>query len=75
MANQTVPAFAALLGGGGSERGSLQRCVLGGVLIATFLLAVQSALGQQYAAVGIDQRHRHDQNDGKRRRVSSGSCH
>jgi len=44
-ANQTVPAFAAFLGGGASGRGNLQRCVLGGVLIATFLLAVQSALG------------------------------
>ena len=44
-ANQTVPAFAALLGGGAFGRGGLQRCVLGGILIATFLLAVQAALG------------------------------
>jgi exo-beta-1,3-glucanase (GH17 family) len=42
--NQAVPAFAALLGGG-SGRGDLLGCALGGVLVATVLLAVQAALG------------------------------
>jgi len=44
-ASQTVPAFAALLGGASYERGGLMRCALGDVLVATVLLAVQAALG------------------------------
>jgi len=43
--NQTLPAFAALLGGGSSGRSGMFRCALGGFFIALVLLAVQAALG------------------------------
>ena len=42
--NESMPTFAALLAGP-SGRGGIFRCALGGVFIATVLLAVQAALG------------------------------
>jgi glucan 1,3-beta-glucosidase len=43
---RAAPAFAALLGGSGERRdGGWFGCVLGGILIALLLLAVQAALG------------------------------
>jgi exo-beta-1,3-glucanase (GH17 family) len=42
---RTAPAFASLIGSSGERRGWGMDCVLGGVLIALVLLAVQAALG------------------------------